>query len=43
VGEQLVCEWNLNRPGWFQAGMRVVVDEAEGTVTFEQCHHPRRF
>lgn len=23
--------------------MRVVVDQAAGTVTFEHCHHPRRF
>lgn len=43
MSDRLVCEWNLNRPGWLQAGMRVVVDEAGGTVSFEHCHRPRRF
>ena len=23
--------------------MRVVADETDGTITFENCHHPRRF
>ncbi len=43
MSDRLVCEWNWNKPGPFQAGMRVVVDEAAGTVTFERCHRPRRF
>ena len=43
MSDRLVCEWNWNKPGWLQSGMRVVVDEAGGIVTFERCHRPRRF
>ncbi len=43
MGDRLVCEWNWNKPGWLQSGMRVVVDVSADTVTFENCHRPRRF
>ena len=43
MSDRLVCEWNGNKPGWLQTGMRVVADETDGTITFENCHHPRRF
>lgn len=43
MSDRFVCEWNINRPDWLQDGIRVVVDVADGTVTFEHCHRPRRF
>lgn len=43
MSDQLICEWNWNKPGWSQQGMRVIVDESSGIVTFEHCHHPRKF
>jgi hypothetical protein len=42
MGDQLVCEWPPGR-GWPTRGVRVVVDEDGGTVTFERCHTLRRF
>lgn len=41
---QLVCEMRAGTAGQFRLwGPRVIVDELLGTVTFEQCHFPRRF
>jgi hypothetical protein len=40
---KIVCEWRSGDAGPFQSGMRVVVDELAGTISFENCHQPRRF